>query len=370
MSQVDLGRRSAVAAIAKRTAIGAALISGLLAPSIAMAQATPSATPDLASLKAQMITNTTDMREGTTEVLAFATWYYDLAKGLDFDYQAIWDQHGAEIVPQLEAARESWINKAHANYELSEGLVAGVPSLSYYDGLIDAGPRGADDPTNALDIDVELPDGSTLEKPGNFFHQLTEPTLWGTNEEYVGLAVDIDGDGTIEITEAIPDANVLLGGAQALDNATGELQTAVSEWEPTLSDAFSALVNMIPTMEGYFAEWKGSAFVMGDQAEEKSFVASSRLIDVLGILQGLNLTYSKLEGLVATVDAGLATQITDGMTELTAFVQDLLDQENAGTRFTPTEADFFGKSLQDQAATTAGLVAQAAALLDIELETE
>jgi len=369
MSQIALRYRSTVA-IGKRAAIGAALISGLLTPSIAMAQATPSANPDLASLKAQMITNTTDMREGTTEVLDFATWYYDLAKSVDFDYQALWDQHKDEIVPRLEAARTSWVEKAHANYELSEGLIAGVPSLSYYDGLIDAGPSGADDPTNALDINVDLPDGTTLEKPGNFFHMLTEPTLWGTNDDFVGLAVDLDGDGTVEVTEAIPNANVLLGGAQALDNATGELQTAVGEWEPTLSDAFSALVNMIPTMEGYFNEWKNSAFVMGDQAEEQSFVASSRLIDVLGILQGLDLTYSKLEGLVATADPEMAAQISANMADMTAFVQDLLDQENAGTRFSPTEADFFGKSLQDQAATTAGLVAQAAALLDIELETE
>jgi len=52
------------------------------------------------------------------------------------------------------------------------------------------------------------------------------------------------------------------------------------------------------------------------------------------------------------------------------FVQDLLDKENGGTRFTPEEADLYGKSLQDQAATTAGLVTQASALLDIPLETE
>jgi hypothetical protein len=366
----DAIRVRAYRAIGLRAALVGSMFAGVLAPVVAHAQATPTAAPDLASLKAQMVTNTADMRAGTTEVLEFAQWYYDLAKSANFDYQALWDQHHDEIVPKLLAAREAWVNKAHANYELSEGLVAGVPSLSYYDGLIDAGPSGADDPTNALDITVELPDGSKLEKPGNFFHLVTEPTLWGTNDAFVGLAADLDGDGTVEVTEAIPNANVLFGGAQALDNATGELQDAVGKWEPTLSDAFSALVNMIPTMEGYFNEWKNSAFVMGDQAEEQSFVASSRLIDVLGILQGLNLTYSKLQGLVASVDPGLASQIEDGMTEMTTFVQDLLDQENAGTRFSPTEADFFGSSLQDQAATTAGLVAQAAALLDIQLETE
>ena len=37
--------------------------------------------------------------------------------------------------------------------------VAGVPSLAYYDVWIDAGPSGEDDPANALDVSVELPDG-------------------------------------------------------------------------------------------------------------------------------------------------------------------------------------------------------------------
>ena len=48
----------------------------------------------------------------------------------------------------------------------------------------------------------------------------------------------------------------------------------------------------------------------------------------------------------------------------------VIDKENGGTRFTPEEADLYGKTLQDQAATTAGLVTQAAALLEIPLEGE
>jgi hypothetical protein len=351
--------------------VGGAFVASLVLPIGVAAQSTPeTVTPDLASLKAQMITNITDMKAGTAEVFAFAQWYYDQAKAVNFDYQALWDQQHDEIVSRLTAARTAWVNEAHANYELSEGLVAGVPSLSSFDVLIDAGPSGADDPTNALDITLELPDGTKLEKPGNYFHQVTEPALWGTNDAFVGLAIDMDADGTIEVGEALPNANVLIAGATALDNATGDLATAINDWEPSLSDAFTALVNMIPTMEGYFNEWKLSSFVMGTQSEEQSFVASSRLVDVLGILSGLNLTYSKLQPLVASADPAMATQIEAGMTDMMTFVQDLLDKENAGTRFTPEEADLYGKSLQDQAATTAGLVTQAAALLDIPLETE
>jgi hypothetical protein len=364
-------RFRARASIVTRAMAGGAFVASLVLPIGAAAQSTPEpVTPDLASLKAQMITNITDMKTGTTEVLAFAQWYYDQAKAVNFDYQALWDQQHDEIVSRLTAARAAWVNEAHANYELSEGLVAGVPSLSSFDVLIDAGPSGADDPTNALDITLDLPDGTKLEKPGNYFHQVTEPALWGTNDAFVGLAIDMDSDGTIEVGEALPNANVLIAGATALDNATGELATAINEWEPSLSDAFTALVNMIPTMEGYFNEWKLSSFVMGSQSEERSFVASSRLVDVLGILSGLNLTYSKLQPLVESADPAMATQIEAGMTDMMTFVQDLLDKENGGTRFTPEEADLYGKSLQDQAATTAGLVTQAAALLEISLESE
>jgi hypothetical protein len=359
------------ASIVSRAMIGAAFVASLVLPIGVAAQSnTETVTPDLDSLKAQMITNVTDMKAGTAEVLAFAQWYYDQAKAVNFDYQALWDQRHDEIVSRLTDARAAWVDKAHANYELSEGLVAGVPSLSSFDVLIDAGPSGAEDPTNALDITLDLPDGSKLEKPGNYFHQVTEPALWGTNDAFVGLAVDMDGDGTIEVGEALPNANVLLAGVTALDSATGDLATAINDWQPSLSDAFTALVNMIPTMEGYFNEWKLSSFVMGAQSEERSFVASSRLVDVLGILSGLNLTYSKLQPLVESTDPAMATQIESGMTDMMSFVQGLLDKENAGTRFTPEEADIFGKSLQDQASTTAGMVTQAAALLDIPLENE
>ena len=364
-------RLRARASIVARAIVGGAFVASLILPVAAAAQdAQGTVTPDLDSLKTQMVTNITDMKAGTAEVLAFAQWYYDQAKAANFDYQALWDAQHDEIIARLTAARNAWVNKAHANYELSEGLVAGVPALSSFDALIDAGPSGADDPANAVDVTLELPDGSKLEKPGNYFHMVTEPTLWGTNDAFVGLKIDMDGDGTIEIGEALPNANVLLAGATALDSATADLATAINNWQPSLSDAFTALVNMIPTMEGYFNEWKLSSFVMGDKAEEQGFVANSRLVDVLGILSGLNLTYSKLQPLVETEDPAMAAQIESGMTDMMAFVQDLLNKETSGTRFTPEEADLFGKSLQDQAATTAGLVTQAAALLEIPLEGE
>jgi hypothetical protein len=323
---------------------------------------------DLTSVKAYLIEHVGMSKAGTAEVLAQAQRYYALAKESDFDYAVLWETHGPEIATLLADARQIWVEDASANYELSEGLVAGVPSLAYYDVWIDAGPSGAEDPANALDVSVELPDGRVLEKPGSLYHHVTEPALWGTNDAFVGLRVDMDDDGTLELGEALPEANVLLGAAQALDSATAELEQAVQTWQPTPGDAFTALVIMVPTMSGYFEEWKESVFVSGQQSDEDHFVGVSRLADVAGILHGLDVTYENIQPAVTAADPALAEQIEVEMDELVAFVGNLHDQEAAGTQFTPEQADQFGSELQSRATGIAGQITQAAALLAIPIQ--
>jgi hypothetical protein len=347
----------------------ASILATVGTPLIASAhdESTPAAETDLAGLKTYMQEQSAKMKTGTEEVLAFAQQYYDSAKAQNFDYQALWDQHGAEIQPLLEQAREDWSVDAHGNYELNEGMIAGIPSLSSFDALIDAGPSAEDDPAEAVDFKVELPDGRTLDKPGNYFHYLTEPALWGTDDAFVGLRVDMDGDGTVELGEALPEANVLLGSAQALDKATADLGKAIDEWEPNLSDAFTALVVMIPTMEEYFGQWKNSPFVEGAQSTEGEFVANSRLIDVLGILRGLQLTYEKVSPEISSEHPELETQIKSELDGMIAFVDDLHGKEEAGTRFTPEQADLYGSELQTRASSLAGQITQAAGLIGVEI---
>jgi hypothetical protein len=349
-----------------RVASGLAIAS-MVIPGTATAQ-TADAAANLESVKAYLIEHVGKSKAGTAEVLDQAERYYDLAETSGFDYQVLWDAHGPEIAGLLSDARQAWVEEASAKYELSEGLVAGVPSLAYYDVWIDAGPSGADDPVNALDVSIELPDGRVLEKPGSLYHYITEPALWGTNDEFVGLRVDMDGDGTIELGEAMPEANALLGGTRALDAATGELEQAVQSWQPTAGDAFTALVIMVPTMSGYFEEWKESVFVSGQQSDEDRFVGVSRLADVAGILHGLDVTYQNLQPAVAAADPALAEQINVELGDLVAFVENLRDQEAAGTEFTSEQADQFGSELQSRATGIAGQITQAAALLSVPIQ--
>ena len=331
-------------------------------------EATPAAATDaadLAAVKQYTLDNAQQMKEGTAALATTAQSYYDLLAGHNFDYAAAWAADAPALTQLVADAKAHWLT-ASTHYELDEGIIAGVPSLAFYDVWIDAGPSAEEAPAEALEWTLTLPDGRELPSPGNFFHSLLEPIIWGTRADFVGLPADLDSDGAAELGEVLPEANVLLAAAQGLDGATGEMITAVEGWQPSLSDAFTALVVMIPTMNEYFEQWKLSAFV-NEQSQEQSFIGVSRLFDINGILAGLDFTYGNMATLVQSADPALHSQITDGFADLRGYVGDLYNQERAGTRFTGAQADLFGGEAQAKATALAGQVSQAAALLDVEI---
>ena len=338
------------------------------APTVApAAEAAPAETAgaDLSAVKDYALDNSRQMKAGTAALAETAAAYYELVAAHNFDYAAAWAADGPALAQLVADAKTHWTT-AHTSYELDEGIIAGVPSLAFYDVWIDAGPSAAEDPTGAYEWTLELPDGRSLPSPGNIFHSLLEPIIWGTRAEFVGLPVDLDGDGATALGEVLPEANVLLAAARSMDGATGEMLTTVENWQPTLSDAFTALAVMIPTMNEYFEQWKLSTYV-AEEAEETAFVGVSRLFDINGILAGLDFTYSNLATLVQTADPTLHAQIADGFTDLRGYVGDLYQQEQNGVRFTPAQADLFGGEAQAKATALAGQVSQAAALLNVTI---
>ncbi|MCB8943242.1 MAG: EfeM/EfeO family lipoprotein [Ardenticatenaceae bacterium] len=342
------------------------IMAGCSSPEVEPTPA-PVSEADLTAVKQYALDNAQQMKQGTTNLLTAAQAYYDLAASSGFDYQAMWDNNTTEAAQLVADAQAAWV-EASTHYELDEGIIAGVPSLASYDVWIDAGPSAEEDPAEAYEWTLELPDGRSLTSPGNFFHSLLEPTIWGTNPEFTGLAVDLDGDGAVELGEALPEANMLLGAAQGLDGATSEMITAVTDWQPSLSDAFTALVVMIPTMNEYFEQWKLSSYIAGSQTQETAFIGASRLFDINGILNGLDITYDNVADLVADSDPNLHGQIADGFDDLRGYVSDLYTQEQNGTRFTAEQADLFGTEAQNKATALAGQVSQAAVLLNITIE--
>jgi hypothetical protein len=140
----------------------------------------------------------------------------------------------------------------------------------------------------------------------------------------------------------------------------------VNEWEPNPQDAFTALLTMVPTMNGYFEDWKNSPFVLGEASTAEAFVAVSRLVDVAGILNGLVVTYANVQPAVVSVNPELAQQIDAGLAEMMSFVTDIHRQEDTGSRFTPEQADIFAGQIEEMSAAAAGQITQAMALLGIE----
>ena len=324
-------------------------------------------TTDLSGIKTYLVGKSSELTASSNSLKEASDKYYQLAESAGFDYASMWESNPAEVSTALIDAKSAWM-AASPLYEQMEGIVAGTPSLAEYDVILDAGAAGDEDPDNAVPFDLTLPDGRVLPKPGNLFGVL-ESTLWGTYTAYTsGVEADLDGNGTVDFGEKLPDANVLKAGADTLDKYTTELETASSEWQPTESDAFTALVVMVPTMSEYFNSWKNSRFILGDVSEQRDFVVISRLADIQNILGSLQIVYSEVKPLVESTDTAQAAQIEQSLADLKSFVSGVHEKELGGYQHTPEEADVLGAEAQNRATAIAGQVAQIAAKLNITIE--
>jgi hypothetical protein len=336
---------------------------------------TPSATgagataAELGAVK-EFLGEHTDRLAGFTEEFdRLSSEYAALAEAEDGDLDALWAARADEVGPLVAELKTAWV-EGNPAYERMEGVVAGTPSLAEFDVIIDAGSSAAEDPESAVPFDLTLADGTVLEQPGNLFN-LTEGALWGTLPEELdraGTPVDLDGDGQTEFGEVLPDPHLLQAASQAFVEYAGELDAAGEAWEPTASDAFTAVVVMVPTMSEYFGQWKDSRFVAGGSATSESFNVVSRLSDIRDILTGLEVIYEGIEPAVAEVDEQRAAQTGAELTALREFIADLYEREQGGTRFKPEQADALGTEAQERATAIAGQVSQAAAQLGVEIE--
>ncbi|MEZ5101076.1 MAG: imelysin family protein [Thermoleophilia bacterium] len=320
----------------------------------------------LSGIKTYLLEHTGLLTGFTAAFQADAQRYYDLAAGVGFDYARLEAEHGAEASEILAALKAAWV-EGNPYYERMEGVVAGTPSLAEFDVILDAGSSAEEDPGSAVPFDLTTPSGTVLKQPGNLY-SLTEGMLWGTLPQYVAQAgVDLDGDGTAAFGEVLPDADALLAAAQAFDRYAGELATAAEAWQPTESDAFTALVVMVPTMSEYFGQWADSRFVRGDASSSEAFNVVSRLSDIRDIIGSLDVVYAGVEPLVAGVDEAQAEQTDAALDDLAAFIGDLQAQEQGGRAFTAEEASTLGAEAQERGTAIAGQVAQVAARLGIEI---
>ncbi|WP_028057218.1 hypothetical protein [Candidatus Solirubrobacter pratensis] len=321
----------------------------------------------LGAIKAYLLEHTERLKADTARLRTDAEAYYELAKGAGFDYAGLLKDKRAQVAAAVKRVQDDHV-KANPSYEEMEGVVAGVPELADFDVILDAGGDKSD-PRNAVPFSLETPAGRKFEQPGNFF-ALIETSAFGTEPRFTakGVEPDLDGDGRVTFPEALPDADFLVAAARDFADNAAELDAAARTWQPSLQDAFTAVVVMTPTMSEYFGAWKNSRFVAGENAEEKGFVATSRLADIRDILGGIVLIYSNIEPSIAKADAAQAAQTETSLEDLHAFAARLFGEEQDGKRFNASDADTLGTEAQRNAEAIAGQVSQAAGRLGIALE--
>jgi len=359
-------RRLCAALVAIGCAVGVAACGDDEEPTATPAAERPA--DDLQPVKDFLLEHTASLNEDAAQLREGAEQYYEMAQAADFDYAALLKDKRADVQAFVKQAQEQFA-AANPAYEEMEGVVAGVPSLADYDVIIDAGADKSD-PENAAPITLKTPAGKTWDRPGNF-NYLIETSAYGTEPKFAakGVEPDLDGDGKVSFGEAVPDADFYVTAAREFEKTTKELDAAAKEWTPTAQDAFTALVVMTPTMSEYFDAWKNSRFVAGSKADEKAFVAASRLQDIADILGGLETVYAAVQPSIASVDGAQATQTKEDLSGLTDFAARLRDEEAGGKQFTADEAETLGTEAQSRAEAIAGQVSQAAGQLDIKLES-
>ena len=291
---------------------------------------------NLAPTKTYLLTHTSTLRGFTTRFRGQANRYFALAKASGFDYAAMWRTRRSDVARILTRSKALWI-EGNPYYERVEGVVAGTPSLSVYDVILDAGASAKEDPASAVPFDLKLADGRVLRKPGNLYN-LTEGMLWGTLPR-------VHGEGRSRRPRRRREDRVRRGACRMRRSSrlppmrsslyAGKLDASARAWKPTASDAFTAVVVMVPTMSEYFGQWKVSRFVLGDAPRATAFNVVSRLSDIGDILGGLRVIYAGIRPAIATVDAQQAAQTKRELDSLWSFVAKLRKQERAGRRFTP-----------------------------------
>jgi hypothetical protein len=335
-------------------------------------ETTPKATPaaaadvDLTPIKNYLTEHTERLVTSVEMLQRDAQEYYDLAEAANFDYAKMLEDSREEVQTAIKELQGAHI-QANPAYEEMEGVVAGVPSLADYDVIIDAGSDGSD-PENAVPFSLTTKAGKEYKQPGNFF-ALIETSVFGTEKKFQsGATADLDGNGKVEFPEALPDADFVLAAATEFVKYAKELDEKAKEWQPTLEDAYTAVVVMTPTMSEYFDAWKNSRFIAGSKAEEKGFVAASRLQDIRDILGGILLIYESIQPSVEKVNADQALQTKTDLEKLHQFAARLLTEEQGGKTFTAADADTLGTEAQRNAEAIAGQVSQAAGQLGLKLE--
>lgn len=305
------------------------------------------------------------VKQATTALRATGDAYYARVNPMR-DYAALWQTDRAALIALVQDGQAEWLALTPL-YAQAESIVAGVPVLARYNLILRVGTPGAAGGTATAPYDLTLPDGRVLAQPGNLF-SIIERTLWGGAPDYAapGVVADFDGDGTQEPGETLPDAIVLKGALDALDDYAEQLLYEAQVWQPMVVEAFTVLVTLLPTVSTDLGTWKSAPAIAGTVAPELAAPPISRLSEAQATLGTLLVVYGGVSSHVRSLDPAQDSQLAGSLRGLHDLVADINSQEQAGKQYTLEEADLLESDVGDQVVGLTGQLSQVMAQLGMQ----
>ncbi len=306
---------------------------------------------NLGAIKSYLVGKVTTMDNASHDFVAHSAAYAKLIADNGGDYNQAILRNGDDVLALIVKMQGDYRAIHNSGYETIEGITAGVKRFVDFDTDLDAGvPKSeasTDSPAASLVLKTET--GKTIvDRNGNLFHYVMEPTLWGTKAAFV-QALSPEASTKAHGIKVVPKAEVLVSSSKECERKMNELLALSKGWEPTLDDCVGALVWMTPTLNGYFVDWKDSRY--NPNAALGRYVAESRVLDMRGIMSSLELTYNAVMPALAAKDAALAKRIQKDYRGILTFLDRVDAREKKGSKLTVLEIEemaFQAKALTDQ----------------------
>lgn len=305
----------------------------------------------LAAIKTYLVTKVTTMDAAAHDFEANADAYDKIIKASGGDYNQAMMKDGARLLALVAKMQENFRTYHNFGYETIEGITAGTKRFVDFDNDLDAGVPKSDASTDspAANLVLKTADGKVIvDRDGNLFHYVIEPTLWGTKAAFAHPLSPEAAAGAHGIKE-LPRADILVAASKECASKMDELLAKSQSWQPTMDEVVGALVWMTPTLNGYFDDWKDSRY--NPSSAMGRYVAESRVVDMRGIMYSLQLSYNAIMPELAKKDAALAKQLQANYSAIITFVDHVGEREKKGSKLSIQEIEemaFQAKALTDQ----------------------
>ena len=221
---------------------------------------------DLTAVKSYLTDHSAVLAEQTEALKTLGQEYYDLAESVDFDYEALLKEHGDEVERdprRLQGSLRRRQPRLRGDGGDRRGRAAPRPVRRRHRRRLrrlGPGERGLLQPRAAERRDPEAAGQPVLpDRDRALRHQPRLPRR--------GRSRTSTATARWSSARACPTRTSTWRRVEEFDEQADDLDADAQAFEPTPSDALTAITVMTPTMSEYFEAWKNSRFVAGEDAE-------------------------------------------------------------------------------------------------------